>query len=462
MTRKFPNIEYNLPRNIIRYDKEPESLKNHSLNLYIGKIFKDIFKSKWALRQMSRYKFYQQILKIEKLVSNQLKTEIGYLNIDLSLRKSKVHFMTRQILNYIKKYPYPHIEHPEILFPDVIFTNQGTINTMKTLFMFGNANSTKLFQFFQLTCHLFFEDYFKPVFQYLPFGVKKNMVSEMKNDYFINFCIREAQIDHPLIRKAFDGYPHDNNSVNYKDSFFKAIKTNNEIAVEYLWRNKISKMIEGRAILGQALILAADNALKTNILMFLLFQVNENEFEDFFRSFSFKVIENVIKEVRWHCVFDKIFDSLKIYFNCDFVLKIFDILSEPHCKDCPAGQNLDLVVNFFSSLSEPYKIYIVRKSTPNHKKTLSSSTRKEEIPYERVLLKSLNRKDYLEKLLKVEDCSALKDFFISKPGGHILTEAVRKRMLDCISVVLKNIFSGNVFNEMLEHWQLFNIPGYRL
>ncbi|KAL7637742.1 UNVERIFIED_CONTAM: hypothetical protein RMT77_011351 [Armadillidium vulgare] len=367
MRRKFQNIEYNLPCNTIRYNIDPESLKNHSLNLHIGKTFKDIFKSKYAIEQMSRYKFYQRILKVEKLVSNQLKTEIGYLNIDLFLRESKVHFMTIQILNYIEKYPYPHIEHPEILFPYIVFTNQGTINTRKSILMFANRNPRKLFQLFQLTCHLFFEDYFKPVFEYLPFDVKKNVVSEMKKDFFINFCIREAQIDHPLIRKAFDGYPHDKNSVNYEDSFFKAIKTNNEIAVEYLWRKRISsKMIEGRTILGQALILAADNALKTNILMFLLFQVNENEFEDFFRSVSFKVIENVIKEVRWHCVFDKIFDALKTYFNCDFVLKIFDILTEPHCKDCPAGQNLDLVVNFFSSLSEPYKIYIVRKSTPNH------------------------------------------------------------------------------------------------
>ncbi|KAL7637740.1 UNVERIFIED_CONTAM: hypothetical protein RMT77_011349 [Armadillidium vulgare] len=445
MPRKFPNIEYNLSCDKIRYNNELESLKNHSLNLRIGKIFKDILRTTWRVLECN-----EKFLKLEKLVSFQIANETDPLNIDPSLRKEKVHFIKLQIINFIAKYPYSHIECLEIFFPYIVFTGQGTINTMKSVRAFGMANSEFFLKRFRVTCYLFLKKDVKRTFKNLPDLVKLKVVSEMKKDFFINFCIRDAQIDHQLLRKAFDGYPHDNNSVNYKDYFFKAIDTNNEIAVEYLWRNKISKMRGGDAVLRKALIWIVDKPLKTNILIFLLFQVNENEFEDFFRSFSFKVIGIVIKEARWHCLFDKIFDVFKIYFNCDFVLKIFCILTEPYCTCCPTGLNLDLVVKFFCSLSASDKIYIVKKSTPNDIQT-SSSTEEYEIPYERVLLNSLSREDYLEKMLRVEDIYALKDFFISEPGVNILSKAFGNGKKELIYNVLRKVVNSEILSDIDSH-----------
>ncbi|KAL7629909.1 UNVERIFIED_CONTAM: hypothetical protein RMT77_019972 [Armadillidium vulgare] len=454
MTEIFPGIEYNLSCDKIIYNNEIESLQNHSLNLRIGKILKYILKSESGKR-LFRYKGSEdeELLKVEELVDKQLAKETGHL-VTESLRKTKVHFMIAHISSFLKKYPYLHIVSPENLFPYVDFTSQGTINTRKSLNLFRRTNFKKVFKRFQLSCHLFLIEDINHYFKCLPNYVKANVVVEMKKDFFIEFCVREAQIIHEFIREVFEGYPHDKKS-NYKDSFINAIKTDNEIAVDYLWRNKISKMNDKRVILDIGLKLVAGDSLKTNIMMFLLFQVNKNEFVNFFEHFSFVVIENVIKEVRWHCLFDKIFDALKIYFNSDFILKIFGILTDSHCTLCPLELNLDLVANFFSSLSASDKICIMWNCTSNHEGTLSSSAQDDEIPYERVLLKSLDRVDYLEKMLRVDDSTAIKDFFISERGVSILSKAFRNEKVHNIDQVLRNVVEENHLNYI--YWHFNNI-----
>ncbi|KAL7637741.1 UNVERIFIED_CONTAM: hypothetical protein RMT77_011350 [Armadillidium vulgare] len=458
---KFPNIEYNLSCDKIRYNNEIESLKNNSLNIRIGKLFKDIFKSKPG-KKVFEYKNFEdkdiELRRSEKLVDEQLKTEIGHLRVSESLRKTKVHFMQAHISSFLKKYPYLYIVSPEDLFPYVVFTSQGTINTRKSLYYLRNENFNRVFQRLQLSCHLFLEDDVKQHFLCLSNNVKANVVAEMKNDFSIEFCVREAKIYDELLLEAFEGYPHDKES-NYKDSFIKAIETDDEIAVDYLWKNKI-KIDERSVILEIALKKFAGNSLKTNIIMFLLFQVNENEFEDFFRSFSFSVIENVIKEVRWHCVFDKVFDALKIYFNNVFVLKIFRLLTESHCILCPLELNLDFVVNFFSSLSASDKFNIMWNRTPNEQETLSSSAQEDELPYERVLLKSLDRMDYLEKMLRVGNGPAIKNFFKSNRGVNILSKAYNNEKLNNIFQALRNVIGQRYLNEIFRHFD--NYLNFRL
>ncbi|KAL7637739.1 UNVERIFIED_CONTAM: hypothetical protein RMT77_011348 [Armadillidium vulgare] len=456
MTKKFPNIEFNLSCDTIRYNNEMESLKIHSLNLHIGRIFKDVFKSEYGkellINKRLQIDFYKELLHIEKFIDDVLETEIDPLMVTPSLRKAKLHFMTIQILNFLNKYPYLHIESPEIFFPYVVFTSQGTINTMKSIKLLRNAYPEKDFTSFQLTCCLCFEEQFKFHFEYLPDDVKEKVVSEMKNDFFFNFYIRETRIDHPLIGKTFKGYLRDK-YYNSTELFFNAINTKNEIAVEYLWRNKVSQLEGSCKIFETELERIVGDSLKTNIMMFLLFQVNENELEEFFRKFSFQVIEKVVKGVRFLCVFEKIFDVLKIYLNSESISKIFDILGDPHCKDCLAGINLDLVVNYFSSLSESNKIYIVKKSTQNPNNSLSHSIQEDKNPYKNVLWKIItsDRKDYLKKMLKIEDAIALRDFFISKPGDDLISDAVKIEKLYYIYDVIRMVSNEEVLNDIYHH-----------
>ncbi|KAL7637743.1 UNVERIFIED_CONTAM: hypothetical protein RMT77_011352 [Armadillidium vulgare] len=208
----------------------------------------------------------------------------------------------------------------------------------------------------------------------------------------------------------------------------------------------------GRDILGKVLKKFVYHSLKTNITMFLLLQVNENEFEDFFRSYSFKVIEKIIKEVRWHCVFQKIFDVLKIYLNSDFISRIFSTLTDFHLTGYPTCMNLDLVVNYFSSLPVSDKIYILRESTRYSTNSLPSSTEKNKSPYERVISKSLDRKDYLEKLLEVGDDEELMNFFISCPRFHLDSEIDISGKRNSAFNALRRVYSKKVLSDIQERF----------
>ncbi|KAL7631150.1 UNVERIFIED_CONTAM: hypothetical protein RMT77_018548 [Armadillidium vulgare] len=133
MTEIFPGIEYNLSSDKIIYNNDIESLKNHSLNIRIVKIYKDILKSESGKKLFRNKKSENiELLKLEKSANKQLAKEIGYL-VTESLRKTKVHSMTAYVSSFLKKYPYLNIDSPENLFPYVLFTSQGTINTMKSL-----------------------------------------------------------------------------------------------------------------------------------------------------------------------------------------------------------------------------------------------------------------------------------------------------------------------------------------
>ncbi|KAL7637744.1 UNVERIFIED_CONTAM: hypothetical protein RMT77_011353 [Armadillidium vulgare] len=458
MARKFPNIKYNLSTNIIRYNEEMESLKNHSLNLCIGEIFKKSVDIKW-IKRVSNCKglnpiHYEEWRRVEKGIDDQLfdvLNPVTYYILTPHLIKTKIHFIGMQILNFLSKYAYLSTPNLSKLLRYVVFNSRGIINTVKIFERNWKASYLLPFYSFELISYQFSETNFKPYLKGLTkYTKRKNIASSEKGD-FLELRLRETRTLNQFTSERFTRNHPDSYAEHYEKFFFIAIDMNNDIGVEYLWLNKISKMEKGRSILEKALKLIVDNPLKIDIMMFLLFQVNENEFEDFFRFFSFNVIENVIKDVRWHCVFDKLIDVLKFYFNSDMLSKIFDILANSHCQEYPVVINLDLVVNYFSSLPESAKVYILRMSTPNPSYSLSSN--QDESPYERVLYESITsiEDDYLEKLLKVEDGSALEDFFSSEPGINLLIEA---DLIDKLNRMYELL--GKVVNEEL----LFNIRSH--
>ncbi|KAL7637738.1 UNVERIFIED_CONTAM: hypothetical protein RMT77_011347 [Armadillidium vulgare] len=416
MTKKIPNIIYNLSQNIIRYNQELESLKNYSLNLFIGKLFKKSIDPIWIKRIANGKGFnptrYKEWRKVEEKIDDQVFEVIEYVpyyfRLFPHLIKSKIHFMGMQILDSLTKHTYLYFIDASDILPCFVFTCQGTIDTLKSVERVWMESYITSYYNFRITCYLFSEKDIKLRFQSLSEITRKNVIARSAGDYILKFWLQKIQINNnTLLKETLDEYNLDGNFDNDK-IFYKAIETNNEIAVEYLWTNEISQMEGGREILLKALKMIVDNSMMTNIMMYLLFQVNENEFEEFFQSSSLKIIENIVKEVRWHCLFDKIFDVLKIYFSSESVSKIFYMLIDSVCKDYPTGVNLDLVVNYFRSLPESDKIYILRKRT-SKTTNLLSLTQENKCSDEKFLWKSFIREYYLEKLLKVEESTTVKE-----------------------------------------------------
>ncbi|RXG69492.1 hypothetical protein Avbf_01868 [Armadillidium vulgare] len=448
--KKNPIIRYDLSQNLI-LNNGMVSLRNHALNLCIGNCFKKVFMDLLESKEISIDDndnlsiTYSKFQKIEKIVEKKLLEDLRLISYEYKythcLRQSNIHFMAMQILGFICKRTFLTCVNFTDLFRTMVFTSQGTINLLKSVLQFNIFNAEPI-ENFRMKCHFFLENEIKDCYESLD-NIERLFVRQYINtDPILEFWVLEIN--------PFERESHKDFSDKYEDLFFESIESNNEIAVEYLWNNKISKLERGRAILEKTLKSIIDNSLKTNIMMFLLFQVNENEIEEFFQTCSFKVIKNVVMEVRWHCIFDKIFNVLKIYLNSESIVKIFAILAKSHCENCPVDMNLNLAVNYFGSLSESDKIFILDKCTPY-------STSEVENHFGKVLsraISNMNKDEYLEKLLRFKNVTPLKNFFLSLSGYESLIEHAKTGYL------YKSNFSKmrefvDYFSEYYQHIQQF-------
>ncbi|KAL7637725.1 UNVERIFIED_CONTAM: hypothetical protein RMT77_011334 [Armadillidium vulgare] len=436
MSKKFPNITYDLTQDIIGYNGIM-SLKDHALNLCIGLSFKVTFIDQCELMESLLNEeslssdFYNVWREFEENMHKKLLKDLRSMSCEYKYspyqRESKIHFVGIQILDFMCKSPILEFVNLIDFVRTMIFTCQGTINLSKSVLRL-NVLYQEPHNNFRMKCHFFIEKDIKEWYESLDNNEIKRARESIEMDYILEFWLLE--IESPDLEE---------NSDRYEKTFFTSLEANDEIAVEYLWTNKISKLDGRRNILEKALKLSVKNLIKINITMFLLFQVNENEFEEFFQSSSFKVIENIIKEVKFHCIFDKIFDVLKIYFNNDKVIKIFGLLTDSLCEIYPTGANLDLVVNFFSSLPESDKINIVNESI--------TETRETKNHFGKILEKSINNiykdKYYNILLSGFKNVTELKNFFLSESGFDSLIEPAKTGYLINFFTFLGNIFKEN-------------------
>ncbi|KAL7637726.1 UNVERIFIED_CONTAM: hypothetical protein RMT77_011335 [Armadillidium vulgare] len=436
MTRKFENFLYDLPQNIIP-PLVSLSLKDIALNLCIGRSFKETFANVYSISIERSFRaknytsfFYDKWKEIERNVDENLleyfaSMEFNNILCHLVKRKTKIHFIGMQILDLIKKRPHLDIHFPTEFVPFIVFTGQGTINMFKSVLKFTEMSTLGSYQMFKIKCHFFLANEIKESYQLL-LDNEKGMARENTEDDILKFWLWE--IDGITLNKNH----LEENSVFYEKLFFDVIDANNDIAVAYLWNNIISNLKRERAILEEALKSIVDNSLKINILMFLVFQVNENEFEEFFQTSSFKVIENVISEVRWFCLFKYIFDVLNFYFDKNLASKIFGLLCDSNCRYYPKGVGFNLVVNYFVSLDVLFKINIVEVSTPGTRVTKNHFGN---ISHE-------NKDEYCEKLLLgFQNVTALNAFFLSASGFETLIESAKIGYLyKFLDFFLKNIF----------------------
>ncbi|KAL7637721.1 UNVERIFIED_CONTAM: hypothetical protein RMT77_011330 [Armadillidium vulgare] len=451
MGKKFSNIAYNLSKNLIRCN-EIVSLKDHALNLCIGNRFKDIFMDlyetmeKYIKLEVIYRSFYDAWKNMEDNVEDELfdllKSKSCEYEITFYQRQTMIQFMGMQIVDFIKK------RNGQLFFvkirdfiPTMVFTSQGTVNMSKSVLQFNVFNNLTPDEIFRTKCNFFLENEIKNSYERLEEDEKLTITRYMRADFILEFWVLEID------SSAQSNLTQREILNNYEKAFIYAIKINNELAVEYLWNNRISQMDRDRIILETALKSIIDDSLKTNILMFLLFQVNENEFEEFFKSSSLKIIKNGIKEVRWHCVINKVFDVLKIYFDSDFVLTLFGILIDSNYSNWeanPTEMNLKLAVNYFDSLSESDKIYIIKNST-------SDSTPLDENYYGKVLaeaISSMNQDEFLEKLLRFENVTPLKNYLLSLSGYKSLIDPAKTGCLYSFFDFLINILNKNDLSEI--------------
>ncbi|KAL7643669.1 UNVERIFIED_CONTAM: hypothetical protein RMT77_005652 [Armadillidium vulgare] len=478
MEKKFKNMAYDLAQNIIFEEKnETKNLKYLSLMFLIADLCKVscvrrrsdvrnlICQNIACFKSSTEPSHYSEIAK----EITQLITE-GHIFPFLSLYSINVKkfytlinktcfFVAMQICNMLKKIfiSTNDIRDVMLILNNLALTCQGTVNLKKTVTRILDGNimdKLSVNDHCVLACYYFIEP--KVVFHHSKRVRTKRFENYFKsrskdNSMHIFLAFWIWFIDKNKVIAALNGCQAFLNVMEFRylntkdydelsNVFEQAVLSNNENAVEYLWINFISRMPNKLQILEKVLKLAFPHTDKTNIIMFLIFQINNNELEDFFKSNYFTIIQNIAKNIRWHSLFYKIFNELKNYFNANDFLKLLTDLTHTYFID--HSTFIDLTLNFINLFPDLFKHLLANKP--------------DEI-YNNLFRKPFlyAKEDLVRTLLKLISEVELKNFLCSNSGINLLAETIKNGKInfhdkilpefltrDTILKIKRNLFFG--------------------
>ncbi|KAL7643670.1 UNVERIFIED_CONTAM: hypothetical protein RMT77_005653 [Armadillidium vulgare] len=335
----------------------------------------------------------------------------------------------------------------KIFLNNLVLTCQGTINLKKTVIRILNkCISTNFSQKDRclFACYYFIEE---TVLNHY----SKRVLTKPFEDYFI--CRSQEREKQFLsfwkwfigrkTEKAFIAMYSCQKFENIKESsdlntkeyfehsnvFEQAVLSNNENSVQYMWINYISRMPNRVQILGKVLKLSIQHSDKTNIIMYLIFQINNNELEDFFKYNYFTIIQNIVKNIRWHSLFPKIFNELKNYFNANDFLKLLTDLTHTYFID--HSTFIDVTLYFINLYLDFFKHFL---------------TNKPDDIYINLFTKPLlyAKEDLVRTLLKVINEVELKNFLCSNSGINLLAETIKNGKINFHDKILPEFLTLNI------------------
>ncbi|KAL7631081.1 UNVERIFIED_CONTAM: hypothetical protein RMT77_018622 [Armadillidium vulgare] len=473
MEKKFKNISYDLAQNIIKEEKdEPKSLKYHSLMLLITHLCKFsnvrtrsdimnlILKNIASIKSSTEPSHYFEIAKeIANLITKEyIFPFFSIRSIDVSkfltFINETVFFVAMQICDLLKKIMISTDNLRDVMqiLNNFVLTCQGTINLKKTVIGILHRNFENKYLVSDqcsLACYYFIEDIV--VFHHSKRVPTKRFEDYFKsrsndNSFYIFLVFWKWFIDrnNEEVIKVENGCQafanitefsdlNEDESIELSKVFEQAVLSNNENAVEYLWINYISRMPNKLQILEKVLKLAIPHTDKTNISMYLILQINNNELEDFFKSNYFTIIQNIVKNIRWYSHFPKFFNELKNYFNAHDFLKLLTDLTHTYFIDYSTF--IDLTLYFLNLFPDYFKHFL---------------TNKPDDIYNNLFAKPLlyAKEDIVRTLLKLINEAELKNFLCSNSGINLLAETIKNGKLN---------FHDKILPEFLTRDTILNI-----
>ncbi|KAL7630409.1 UNVERIFIED_CONTAM: hypothetical protein RMT77_019427 [Armadillidium vulgare] len=186
-------------------------------------------------------------------------------------------------------------------------------------------------------------------------------------------------------------------------------------------------------ILKYVLNLAIPCTDKTNISIYLILQINNNELEDILKSNYFIIIRNIVQNIRWHSLFAKFFNELKNYFEVDDFLNLLTCLTDTYFIDYRTF--IDLTLNYVNSLPDSIKHCLGNKSYYICNDLLTK-------PF-------LNLKhDLVISLLKLINEIKLNNFLCSNSGINLLAEPIKNGKLEFLDKILQEALSRDIILEI--------------
>ncbi|KAL7637851.1 UNVERIFIED_CONTAM: hypothetical protein RMT77_011463 [Armadillidium vulgare] len=431
MDKKFPYFQYDLSQNLVHYvRKEFVPLHIQSLILTIASIYKDSHIIEAMKKTIDSLEDPQNltnndIIKIVKLQSIAKETFVLKLNGKYTRPFVDwfIHYVFMQILDFFIKGAMHNSIPLNVYLENLTFTSQGTINLKKTILRILQGSSLPLSSKFAVACHYFVDKYFirnlynsdKSEKEEKYFTANPKFIT----DYSLYYWMWQIHGTRKLVTEANSFYSKSGsmwsraelpNEVAILIIFQKAIEDNNELAVQYLWTNHISKMTGKFEKLSNVLTVAFTDTTKINICLYLLFQIQNNEVKWLLKFISNEMMKCIIKNVRWYYLSINIFKEFVTFFSTDNILELLYMMSEDQCR-------------YHSSRIAYSSIKDHVLTMPGEEKEILSGGR---MKFVRTLLKFINNRRDLMAILLKSNLRKNKMLVCIKSGENFLTELIKK------------------------------------
>ncbi|KAL7637855.1 UNVERIFIED_CONTAM: hypothetical protein RMT77_011467 [Armadillidium vulgare] len=450
MEKQFKNFDYDLSQNLVHYkQKELVSLYDHSLILSIAYIFKDseiVEAMEKAIDSLEGYKNFtdNDIIALKELELKTSKKFVALCELQ-SINKDKLHSHEDQIHNLLIQILDIFIEGGIHNFIDLnqylknfTFTSQGTVNLKKTILRILQESTLTATTIFEVECHFFIENSeIHNLFHTLKHDNEKVfLTSNFIKNYSLYYWMWQIYGTRELVTKICSFHIKSDtiwsrtdvdNDVALVSIFQEAVRDNNELAVQYLWDNHISKMTDKNEKLCDALQLVFLDETKINICLYLLFQLQKFDLiESNLKCLSHKIMKNIVKNNRWHCLFIDIFEELKNYLSLDNISEVLYDLIKFHCQDYPRGISYNILFKYSRLLPENAISKVISNENFNT-----------------LIQLIIDRNELINILLTTENKIKLKTFLCSSNGLNFFTKIIKEGEFEFLDKILKSNFEAD-------------------
>ncbi|KAL7631074.1 UNVERIFIED_CONTAM: hypothetical protein RMT77_018615 [Armadillidium vulgare] len=298
MERKFPNIDFDLSQNLLRYNHLAR-LDYYSLILFSSYLMKELD----ILDELKEIDFEMQdilldkkviwvidafLAKIRRKISEHFIFKVEILETYLQSTMRLVLERTIKFLQIAKVYL---LDERQLVVKNIVFTLQGTVNTKKTLIQVLDKENFSAYRKFKLAARFFLREKIVRYYSVLTDGEKSYHLNvDIEDDFALYYWVWQINGSRAPIKNLSvcylgkfmkiqeNGFKIQHSGTVIQNIFERAVKHHNEIAVQYLWINHVSKFIERELSLKHSVTSYMAKASHINIVMYLLiFQARKEE-----------------------------------------------------------------------------------------------------------------------------------------------------------------------------------------
>ncbi|KAL7631076.1 UNVERIFIED_CONTAM: hypothetical protein RMT77_018617 [Armadillidium vulgare] len=330
---KLEKISYDLSQNFLSQEDQFVRLEHYSLILLSGYFWKSSFKPE--IRELKTVLIDKEncdnklATSLTTVLTEYVYVRILYVSSNLRIgdcfMRSTIRFVLGEIINFYNTAKPYFREDFNLIIRHIAFTNQGTVNTKRTVLQILNKEKLSTYRKFCLAAQFFLEDKAKQYYDELT-PEQKTLLSaiEVDNDFALNYWIWKITGKRNRIKNmqswslSKKGYLtfctvdklKQNSDLIHQHLFLMALKEHNEMAVHYLWENFISKLYVRSRLIKEFLPEYMTKFTHANIIMYLTFEVMNDELSDFLNEQCAEIQVLVFLNQRWRVVFKKFFEAL--------------------------------------------------------------------------------------------------------------------------------------------------------